>query len=281
LNKLINHSYTISLILTTISYVCYPQNIDIAKMSAFADELCSDGDYNGASIEYRRVMYYDPTSIDTVLTKLADCYYFNSQYSLAIQSYQKAFERVSDVQKKKYCKFQLSKCYYENNQANKAIEMLMTLVDEESNVYHDASKYFLGYIFAHQYNWKQSSYWLSQVNSEKPPYQNANDLSKRILDGHSLQRKNPLIAGILAALPGAGYLYSGHTKIAIASVILNSLFLFGAYESFRGGTYTVGATFLIIGSGWYLGNIYGSMNKAKQYNKSRRDQFVYSLEFSL
>ncbi len=283
MNFLKAHIFIRILVVVAMNHICFAQVVnDIEKMTTFADKLCAAGEYDDAVLEYKRIMHYDPKTIGSVLIKMADCYYMNKQYDMATNKYQKALESIAGGETKYYCQFQLSKCFFKNNQTSGAVEALMSITVDSSNTYQDASKYFLGYIYANHNDWQQSSYWLKQVDSDNIRYTTANILSEKVLEGFSLPQKSPRLAGILSGiLPGAGYLYSGHGKIAIASATLNALFILGAYESYQKELYTVGTSFVVIGSGWYLGNIYGSMNKARQYNRHIRNGFVYRLEFNL
>lgn len=270
-------------VVVEMNRICYAQVVDDIKwMTSFADELCAAGDYDAAILEYKRVMHYDIKTIDSVLIKLADCYYMNKQYNMATIKYKEILGNITNRETKYYCEFQLGKCLMKNNQTLEAVELLTSITADTSSSYQNISKYYLGYIYATKNDWTKASHWLAIIESGDIRYERAKILSEQVLEGYSLPQKSSLFAGILSGvLPGAGYWYSGHGKIAIASAILNALFIAGAYESYQKDLYAVGTSFAVIGSGWYLGNIFGSMNKARQYNRHMRRGFVYRLEFNL
>jgi hypothetical protein len=90
----------------------------------------------------------------------------------------------------------------------------------------------------------------------------------------------PAAAGLLSmAIPGAGYLYAGRPATALASFVVNGLFFWTAYDFIAAKRYGAGATALVLGSGFYLGNIRGSMHAARAYNaKARKRKIALLLE---
>jgi len=87
--------------------------------------------------------------------------------------------------------------------------------------------------------------------------------------------RNPGVAGALSAvIPGLGYAYSGRVNTGIAAAIINVLFIGTAVEAFRSNRYILGSASAIIGSGWYLGNVYGSYASAREYNRMLKNNFI-------
>ena len=252
---------------------------DPGRMTGFANSLYNEGEYYRAVTEYMRISSYFPAYRDSFLVRIADCYYKGDQFETAIQKYQRAYVRIQDSVEKDYCVFQLARCRFQLQETTESLELLSGLVSE-SAVWSNQAAYYMGYITAGQFKFNISSGWLGKVETAHPWYENAHALSKDVLQGNRLPQKKPLFAGFLSAvIPGAGYCYSGHPKIGVASLVLNSLFAYSAYEAFREDTYVMGSTITLIGLGWYFGNIYGSVNKTEQYNRNVRIQFVKSLDF--
>ena len=94
--------------------------------------------------------------------------------------------------------------------------------------------------------------------------------------------KNPTIGGLLGIIPGAGYLYSAHKQTALSSFIINSLFAYGAYTSFKTNNTGIGILASVIGVAFYLGNIQGSVKSVRRYNQTKRERLSnrISLDFS-
>jgi len=86
--------------------------------------------------------------------------------------------------------------------------------------------------------------------------------------------KKPWLGGVLGIIPGCGYLYSGEYWNATRSFLLNSLFIWGMYETGRRDQW---AAFSVIGFfelTWYSGSIYGGVDAAQRYNRDRLDTVV-------
>jgi hypothetical protein len=81
--------------------------------------------------------------------------------------------------------------------------------------------------------------------------------------------RSPACAGLLSTLiPGAGYLYADRPGTAIASLLINGLFAWSSYDFFSHKLYGAGATSVLLGSGFYLGGIRGSLRAASKYNET-------------
>jgi putative component of membrane protein insertase Oxa1/YidC/SpoIIIJ protein YidD len=100
-----------------------------------------------------------------------------------------------------------------------------------------------------------------------------------ISDLRSIKAKSPLIAGLSSTvIPGAGYLYAGHTKTAISSLLFNSLFAFATYSSFKSGNNGMGILTGLFGLAFYISNVQGSVKSAKRYNEMKYNNIVNRFE---
>ena len=82
--------------------------------------------------------------------------------------------------------------------------------------------------------------------------------------------KTPALAGALALIPGAGFAYCHRYKDALVAFGLNTGFLLGAYTAFDDGNPALGAVISFVGSGFYMGNVYGSISAAHKRNQARQ-----------
>ena len=81
--------------------------------------------------------------------------------------------------------------------------------------------------------------------------------------------KSPVLGGLLGLIPGAGYWYSGEIVIGLRSLILNSLFLYGMYQTADDGQWGAFAVISFFEITWYSGSIYGGIDAAQRYNQNR------------
>ena len=100
----------------------------------------------------------------------------------------------------------------------------------------------------------------------------------------SRPRKSPALAGTLSALvPGSGYAYAGRYRDGLMAFLVNGLFIAGTAVAIDHDNVPAAALLGGIGLPFYLGNIYGAVNAARQWNLSiardLRDDLVVRLDF--
>ena len=98
-----------------------------------------------------------------------------------------------------------------------------------------------------------------------------------------LPRKSETLAGILSAiLPGAGYVYVGRYGDGLTSFLVNALFVAGTVTAVNNDWIPAAGFSDGIGLPFYMGNIYGSANAAKKWNRTirnkMRDRIIATLE---
>nr|WP_246293774.1 hypothetical protein [Desulfobacter latus] len=82
--------------------------------------------------------------------------------------------------------------------------------------------------------------------------------------------KSPVLAGILAIIPGGGMLYCERSKDAFISFCFNTGLIWAAYTAFDHDNPALGGVITFVETGFYSGNIYGSITAAHKYNKAAR-----------
>jgi tetratricopeptide (TPR) repeat protein len=81
-------------------------------------------------------------------------------------------------------------------------------------------------------------------------------------------QKSPALSGILAIIPGGGMLYCERYKDAFVSFCFNTGLIWAAYTAFDHDNPALGGVITFVESGFYSGNIYGSITAAHKYNKA-------------
>lgn len=81
-------------------------------------------------------------------------------------------------------------------------------------------------------------------------------------------KKSPVLSGILAIIPGGGMLYCERYKDAFVSFCFNTGLIWAAYTAFEHDNPALGGVITFVESGFYSGNIYGSITAAHKYNKA-------------
>jgi len=109
---------------------------------------------------------------------------------------------------------------------------------------------------------------LLKISPERSARYRAADRADTLDKALAAPRKNPGLAGVLAVVPGAGFLYCERYQDALVSFVLNAGLMVAAYEAFDQGNEALGGVIGLVETGFYTGNIYGSMTAAHRYNQN-------------
>lgn len=106
-------------------------------------------------------------------------------------------------------------------------------------------------------------------DSHDVPYQLA-----AIKEVRQAPQKSPALSGILAIIPGGGFLYCERYKDAFVTFCLNAGLIYAAYEAFNHDNPGIGGIITFVEAGFYAGNIHGSVTAAHKYNKARQVEIL-------
>jgi len=112
--------------------------------------------------------------------------------------------------------------------------------------------------------------YLTLISPTREKTYNVKARLKALKKAKSAPRKNPTLSGILAVIPGGGFLYCERYKDAFVTFCLNAGLIYGAYEAFNHDNPGLGGVITFVESGFYTGNIYGSISAAHKYNKGQQ-----------
>lgn len=90
-----------------------------------------------------------------------------------------------------------------------------------------------------------------------------------------LQPRSAPAAGLLSAIvPGAGYLVGGRKRTALFALLFNGLIAWSTIEFVRQENYGAAAFATLLGSGFYIGSIMGSVRAVDHYNQQKRHSII-------
>lgn len=180
-------------------------------------------------------------------------------------------------------KFLIGLSYFKVENYQAARKYFSEVMDNGKDELIEKSILLEGLSYARERKWEEAEKAFVKIKPDSKFYDNTKEsieLSKR---GKNLRKKSPVIAGLLGIVPGLGYLYSGYEQTAVASFIVNGLFIWGAVEAFKQDNEGLGIMLGTLSFGWYSGNIYGSVNSAQRSNiKSEKDilsKFTLGFEY--
>lgn len=87
-------------------------------------------------------------------------------------------------------------------------------------------------------------------------------------------QKDPATAGVMAVIPGGGFLYCERYQDALVSFLLNVGLMYASYEAFDEGHEALGGVLAFVETGFYSGNIYGSITAAHRHNRRKKIQIL-------
>lgn len=185
--------------------------------------------------------------------------------------------KLSQVQKKEP---ELLRQYFTAYYKMRNYRKVISTMEELGVSYNDPN---IGYIHTLVFNSLLKEKELSKARNyltENSKYFTNKGKYETVLDDVSrLKRKSPFISGISSVIiPGSGYIYSGHTKTGISSLLFNSLFAFATYSNFKSGNPGMGLLTGLFGLAFYISNIQGSVKSAHRYNDMNYQNIINRFE---
>ncbi|WP_457551880.1 hypothetical protein [Desulfobacula sp.] len=107
---------------------------------------------------------------------------------------------------------------------------------------------------------------ISRLNADKYDTDQYLDL---ILKAELTPKKNPGLAGAFAIIPGGGFLYCERYHDAFVTFLLNIGLMYASYTAFDNDNKALSSVIAFVETGFYTGNIYGSISSVHKYNQAQ------------
>jgi len=257
----------------TFAFSATLETNDCSDGYSFAEHLMLKGDYYRAITEFKRYIYHCPNGelIEHANENVGRSLLLAEQYSLVSDWY---YDLTQEEQLRDRVALINSVALFRTEQYSRALGLLESTdlheLDSGEKAY---SNYIKGLSSVHLEQWKNAKGFFMLVPSESPFNIRAEKYIDILMNTTSYPQKNSKVAGLLAIVPGLGYVYSGHYQTGIASLVVNSLLFWAAYDSFCDEKEAQGIIISIFSVGFYFGNVYGSIQSADRYNKYQYRQF--------
>jgi tetratricopeptide (TPR) repeat protein len=244
----------------------------------FADFLAGQGEYYRAITEYYRAYTASPDAAAKalILRRIALCYSrgedhegviaFLTRYRMAL-TFDGSFDGSLQLL---YAKSEYRLGRY-SEAAGSLLKMRMTGNDTLAS----ERAFLLGCTYAHLDDWENALTYMRDVRPADPNY----GVSTKLLGSRDLLLGNPgrspLMAGVLSAIiPGSGYIYCGRVTTGLVAFAVNGLLIWSIVDALHNGNYGIALALGFFGSGWYAGNITGSVAAAHQHNAAFRNSLL-------
>ncbi|MBI4822925.1 MAG: membrane protein insertion efficiency factor YidD [Nitrospirae bacterium] len=251
-----------------------------SRLFQFAQALESEGDYMRALIEYRRLVFYFPDSPyrKQAMKSILRCYYKAEQYLSATHWGQELLSRGDMVEEESEIKFFMGLSFFRLNNHQLARKYFNEIITTEKDSFKEKSILLEGLSYAKEEKWEEAEKSFALIKPDSTFFNNANQSIELSKQGKKLRKKSPTVAGFLSIIPGLGYLYSGYEQTALASFIVNGLFIWGTIEAFDHHNEGLGIMLGVLSFGWYSGNIYGSVVSAERSNQKSKNELLIMFE---
>lgn len=259
--------------------------IDADKQFQYAEQLYSQKKFMLAIVEYERFVYLFPDDARVPESRyhIGMAYYSERQYSNAIRSFTELTEREavgSDFHARAF--FMTAESQLHMGRRLSALATLHNLVTLSNNTdVRDEAYYRIAWVFLETAEWEKAQSYFHKISPRNQVKYHSADLIRDLEDAEDIHHKSPGVAGVLAVLPGGGYLYCNRPRDALISFLLTGGLGFAAYEAFDNDMYALGGVISFVGIGFYSGSIYGSISSAHKYNRDQDRRFIDRLKENL
>jgi len=265
--------------------------IDADRQFAFAEHCFSNREYDRAIDEYHRFVYFFPKDerADQARYNIGLSYFESGRFKEAVVAFTHLIENhdfllnrdfsMSDVFTKAY--FMISECHVKTDDLGFAVsnlQHLMTLAKDQD--VRDEAQYRIGWLYLEINAYGMAREAFDKISNQNKEKYRLKKLSAELEKEKYISRKNPVLAGIFAVIPGAGYLYCGRYHDALTAFLINGGLMYAAYEAFDNENYALGGMITLFETGFYAGSIYGSVNSAHKYNRTKNREFINELKES-
>lgn len=255
----------------------------------YCQKLFDTKDYETAVVEFKRFIHFFPDSeyVEQARFNIGVCLFNLKKFYDAAQAFNEII--ISGKENniiKEACFFQ-SKAFMNignTGYAQIVLQNYLKLVKDTATrdrIYFNLAKIHL----ADVRNGRQGSLALAMESLAKVSDAGAIKYSTDqyhdlITEAEHAPQKKPLVAGLLSVIPGGGFLYCERYHDAFITFLLNIGLMVAAYEAFDNDNKALAGVIAFVETGFYTGNIYGSISSAHKYNQAQTIK-ILNKEFSI
>ena len=271
---------------TTLPEYYTPENV-----LKFADHLFNSGDYLRAAGEYQRYLFLAPRSVrsDSIYYRIVKAVFLGEDYDRCdhlLAAFPNRYPHApvgADIPLFRA----IVKFKQRDYSGSLSLSRSPGISDTKLKRVVVATNYLYLGDFESAKEWSCQSSAHGLLNIDDPSQKSADailDLCDRATAAGSLPFKSKLLAGALSTLvPGVGKIYCRRLSDGLYSLLIVGLMAWQAYDGFDedGAESTKGWICGILGSGFYLGNIYGSVIAADLHNRRIHENFLLGLHIEI
>ena len=259
--------------------------IDADSQFAYAKSLYLKKRHMLSVVEWERFIHWFPedSRISEARFHVGMAYYAQRQFESAIQAF-KPLMTMEEIRTEYHVRayFMAAESQQRLGSPSAALTILHNLeIQAKDPAVSDEAVYRSAWIYLNLGDWDRASHVLKKISSQGRVRYRISELSQQIEKNDQIERLSPGLAGTLAIIPGAGYLYCRRYKDALIAFLVNGGLIYAAYEAFENDLVALGSVITFVEIGFYSGNIYGSISSAHKYNRDRQRDFIDRLKNNL
>ncbi len=236
----------------------------------FADYLFAKGEYGFASEEYGRLFFMQPQN-DTIMVRLSQTYRKQGNYSLATDLFRQ--HRSTGLDNRWLEQEYIATLLFQHDEAPFEEALSATSHIPTETILRSRVEFAML-----NRDWKKASGHLEGKDHSGPW---VTTYRETLQNAQAFRPRKPWLAATCSAIiPGSGKVYARNVKEGITSFFFVAAMGYQSYRAFnrRGSKSVTGWIYGGLGLGFYLGNIYGAQQSAKNYNKRRLDAIYHEVD---
>lgn len=234
---------------------------DYNNTKKFAEYLSKSGQYELATREFERLVFMLPSN-DTLKTSLLSMYRRSGKFDETVLRAKQLYPDLTLMNATSAIEYGRTLLLKPDYKAAKNFWESNKQVSQPDKIILSATAEIL------EDNYKQANQILQTLKVDD--HKLASDYKDLAIQATNIKRKSPALAGIMSTIiPGTGRFYAKDWKDGLVSMFFVGTMAFQSYRGFHqsGVKSTRGWIYGGVALGFYLGNIYGSVVSAKNYNK--------------
>ncbi|GAB6097742.1 hypothetical protein JCM14469_39960 [Desulfatiferula olefinivorans] len=251
---------------------------------AYARDLLDATDYETARVEFKRFLRFFPDDARTAEARfrIGQAFFDEGQVAGALPELTALIDEEGNGPWGVEASILAARCHLRTGNPVLGEIVLKNIVETTTDPQvRDRVFYETAWLRLETGRWDRAKDALGHLSPPGRDLYQAGHILSELEKTPSIPRKNPRVAGTLALIPGAGYLYLERYQDALVAFLLNGGLILAAAESFDHDRPALGGVIAFVGFGFYAGNIYGSAGSAHKYNRRAARDFLTRLKEGL
>jgi len=247
---------------------------------ALAEKLYSEGNYDDAITEYKRLLFHFPTCKHTLKARLKIAYSYRGleQWPEAARAFRELADEFCGDPLGREARFEEAESYFLAEQYDEALTRYERfLSDCQSGARTDKARLRIGWCRFLCGRFAEARAEFGKLDSASQHAGSASVLASACEEGQIIRYKSRALATGLAVIPGAGHVYAGRKKDGIVAFLIVGVLAGLTYEAFDHGLAVPGTIAGLFTLSQYCGSIIGARHWTDDHNQRIRTDFIQNV----